>query len=46
MKINLNRVFFIITITKKPKKPSKNKTEITSKTLLLIGGILLLLEAT
>lgn len=46
MKINLNRVFFIITITKKTKKPSKNKTEITSKTLLLIGGILLLLEAT
>lgn len=44
MKINLNRVFFIITITKK--KPSKNKTEITSETLLLIGGILLLLEAT
>lgn len=31
---------------KKPKKPSKNKTEITSETLLLIGGILLLLEAT
>lgn len=47
MKINLNRVFFIITITKKKtKKPSKNKTEITSETLLLIGGILLLLEAT
>lgn len=46
MKIDLNRVFFIITITKKTKKPSKNKTEITSKTLLLIGGILLLLEAT
>lgn len=48
MKINLNRVFFIITITEKKtkQKNSKNKTEITSETLLLIGRILLLLEAT
>lgn len=45
MKINFNRVFYIITITKK-KNNSKNKTEITSETLLLIWGILLLLEVT
>lgn len=41
MKINLNRVFFIIIIIK---KFSKNKIEIMFKILLLIGGILLFFE--
>lgn len=43
MKINLNRVFFIIIIIKK-KKLSKNKIEFMFEILLLIGGILLFFE--
>lgn len=44
MKINLNRVFFIIIIIKNFKKFSKNKIEIMFEILLLIGGILLFFE--